>query len=51
MAAAAVIAIRKKLELFGGTAGSVEKQDDLLGRLPHRDSRELDIELGMLLAG
>ncbi len=51
MAAAAVIAIRKKLDMFGGPAGSAEKPDDLLGRLPHRSSRELDIELGMLLAG
>jgi hypothetical protein len=51
MAAAAIIAIRKKLEVYGSDATSTEKQTDLLGRLPSRDIRELDTELGMLLAG
>ncbi len=51
MAAAAIIAIRKKLEVYGSDAASTEKQTDLLGRLPSRDIRELDTELGMLLAG
>ena len=51
MAAAAIVAIRKKLEVFGGAVSSAEKQGNLLGRLPHREIRELDIELGMLLAG
>ena len=51
MAAAAIIAIRNKLQAFGGAAASADKQGDLLGRLPPREIRELDIELGMLLAG
>ena len=51
MAAAAIVAIRKKSKMFGGISGSAQKQDDLLGRLPPRDSRELDTELGILVAG
>ncbi len=51
MAAAAIIAIRKKLEVYGSDAASADKQTDLLGRLPPREIRELDTELGMLLAG
>jgi hypothetical protein len=50
MAAAAIIAVRKKLNMFGGTPSSSEKQD-LLGRLPPSENRELDTELGMLIAG
>jgi hypothetical protein len=51
MAAAAIAAIRKKSRLFGRGSGSDQKQEDLLGRLPSRESRELDIELGILIAG
>ncbi len=52
MAAAAIIAIRKKIgsTLHTGSLASDEKHD-LLGKLPSRESRELDVELGMLLLG
>ena len=49
MAAAAIVAIRKKLSDFR-RPDSDEKQN-LLGRLPPKESRELDIELGMLQLG
>ena len=51
MAAAAIIAIRKKSKMLGGMSGSAHKQEDLLGRLPPHNSRELDTELGILVAG
>jgi hypothetical protein len=51
MASAAIIAIRKKLEVYGSDASSADKQTELLGRLPSRELCELDTELGMLLAG
>jgi hypothetical protein len=48
MAAAAIAVIRKKL-----AAGNdqLDQKQDLLGRLPPRESRELDVELGMLQLG
>jgi hypothetical protein len=49
MAAAAIVAIRKKIGSFGHSQS--DEKHDLLGTLPSRESRELDIELGMLLLG
>ena len=50
MAAAAIVAIRKKVGHSTRRSESDEKHD-LFGKLPSRESRELDIELGMLLLG
>ena len=49
MAAAAIVAIRKKIGSFGHSQS--DEKHNLLGTLPSRESRELDIELGMLLLG